>query len=230
MAEPDPASPAGVERLYRFVLLILQLVMGAELVLLILRERWMHAALLAGLMAAILAPLLLRRGRRPLVPVEVQIVFVLFLFATLFLGELLDYYERIWWWDLALHGTAGLLLGLFGFMLVFMLNEDEAVDLHMRPGFVALFAFFFSVGLGGLWEVLEFTLDQAFGWNMQKPMWGDPSGLTNTMWDLVLDSIGAGIASFLGWRYMKRPRKHYFAGWARRFVDRHPRLFEPKGR
>lgn len=223
---PDPA--AASRRLYLAVLGILQLTMGTQLLLLLLREQWMHAVLLGVLMAAILAPLVARGKRHPFIPLELQIVVVLFLFATLFLGELLDYYERIWWWDLALHGTAGLLLGLVGFMIVFILNEDEAVDLHMRPSFVALFAFFFSVGLGALWELLEFGLDQAFGWNMQKPMWNDPSGLTNTMWDLILDSTGAAIASIAGWRYMKRARKDYFSGWARRFVERHPHLFEPK--
>ena len=49
---------------------------------------------------------------------------------------------------MTLHTTSGVLLGMVGFMFVYILNEDEKVDLHMRPAFLAFFAFFFAVGLG----------------------------------------------------------------------------------
>jgi uncharacterized membrane protein YjdF len=63
----------------------------------------------------------------------------------------------------------------------------------MNPGFVALFAFVFAIALGTLWEIFEFAMDQIFGLEMQKPMFGDPSGLTDTMWDMIVNAIGAGI-------------------------------------
>ncbi|MEO7854887.1 MAG: hypothetical protein ABIR94_21955 [Rubrivivax sp.] len=59
-----------------------------------------------------------------------------------------------------LHSTSGLLLGLVGFLLVYVLTESRRIDLHMRPGFVALFAFAFAVTVGVLREIFEFAADQ----------------------------------------------------------------------
>ena len=200
--------------------------MASELVLLILNQRWLHVFLVVNIMTLMILPVLLRRRRLMVdIPSEVQILAVLFIFAALFLGEVLDYYGRFWWWDLLLHGTAGLLLGLLGFMIVYMLNEDRQVDMQMHPAFLALFAFSFSVALGALWEVFEFAMDQIFGLNMQKTMLGDPSGLTDTMWDLILDAAGAAIVSIAGWRYFRRTRTAYVDGWVRRFIARNPQLF-----
>jgi uncharacterized membrane protein YjdF len=110
-------------------------------------------------------------------------------------------------------------------MIVYMLNENRHVDLHMRPSFLALFAFFFSLGIGALWEVFEFAMDRMLGLNMQKPMLGDPSGLTDTMWDIVVDAVGAAVISLVGWRYLLRVRTSHVDGWARRFIERNPQLF-----
>jgi hypothetical protein len=218
-------SPRLARRAHLGVLIVLQTVMAGELGLLIYRQQWLHAFLVASIMAATLLPVALGKRLPVRIPSELQILAILFIFATLFLGEVRDYYERFWWWDLALHGTAGLLLGLLGFLIVYMLNENDHVDLHMRPSFVALFAFFFAVGLGALWEIFEFAMDQAFDTNMQKPMLGDPSGLTDTMWDLIVDTLGAMIVSLAGWRYLKRRRRAFVDDWARRFIARNPQLF-----
>jgi hypothetical protein len=224
----QPVRPphSGARKVYRAVFAAVQLIMAAELALLVAGGRWQHAFLVAGVMLAFLFPVALRRGREPLIPVEIQLFAVLFIFATLFLGEVRDYYERIWWWDLALHTSAGLLLGVLGFLVVYILNADEAVDMHMRPAFLALFAFFFATALGGLWEVFEFAMDQTFGLTMQKPMFGDPSGLTDTMWDLIVNAIGAAAASLAGWRYISRARRHGLVSRIRRFIAKHPQIFE----
>jgi hypothetical protein len=224
------ASAKSARRVYLGLFLGVQLIMAVELVLLVGSGNWQHAFLVAGVMIAFVFPVVVRRGREPLIPAEIQIFVVLFVFATLFLGEVRDYYERIWWWDLALHSSAGILLGLLGFLVVYILNEDEAVDLHMRPSFVALFAFFFATGLGALWEIFEFAMDEIFGLTMQKPMLDDPSGLTDTMWDLIVNTAGAALVSLAGWRYLSRPRSDYLDSRIRRFIARHPQLFERKPR
>ncbi len=197
--------------------------MAIQLVLLLIEQEWPQAFFVAGIMALTLAPVVLRMPVE--IPSEIQIVAVLFVFATLFLGEVRDYYERFWWWDAVLHTTSGLLLGMVGFMFVYILNEDRHVDLHMRPSFVALFAFFFAVGLGALWEIFEFGMDQFFGTNMQPPTPGDPSGLTDTIHDLIVDTVGAGIVGIGGWRYLTRARTSYVDNWARRFIERNPQIF-----
>ncbi len=188
------------------ILSVLHLVMAVEVVLLIVEQQWMHVFLVVGIMVVMLSPVFLKARLPVKLPHEVQIVAIAFVFAALFLGEIRGYYERFWWWDLALHGTAGFLLGILGFMIVYILNENEQVDVHMRPSFVALFAFCFSQALGALWEIFEFAMDNLFGLTMQKPTLGDPSGLTDTMWDLQVNAVGAVVISLVGWRYLRRAR------------------------
>jgi uncharacterized membrane protein YjdF len=216
--------PSAETRAHLALLTLLELVMAVQLVLLLLRGDVAQAAFVAGIMAVTLAPALSRRLSVE-IPTEVELVAVLFIFATLFLGEVRDWYERYWWWDMALHTSSGLLLGMLGFMIVYVLNEDQAVDMHMRPAFVALFAFFFAVGLGAIWEVFEYAMDLFAGTNMQPATPGDPSGLTDTMHDLIVDTIGAAVVAAWGWRYLKRPHKARLDSWASRFIARHPRLF-----
>ena len=219
-ASTSPASG----RAHLAVLVLLELVMAVQLAFLVIRGDWPQVAFVAGIMAVILAPALSRRLSVE-IPSEIELTAVLFIFATLFLGEVRDWYERYWWWDAALHTGSGLLLGMLGFIIVYVLNEDEAVDMHMRPAFVALFAFFFAVGLGAIWEVFEFAMDQWFGTNMQPATANDPSGLTDTMQDLIVDTIGAAAVSLWGWRYLRRPHRQRIDSWAARFIARHPRLF-----
>ena len=221
MNRPAPANRA--RRAHLAILAVLQLVMAVQLVLLLMRGDWPQAFFVAGIMILTLAPLLFRLPVD--IPSEMQIVAILFVFATLYLGEVRDYYQRFWWWDMALHTTSGLLLGLFGFMFVYMLNEDRHVDLHMRPGFIALFAFFFAVGIGGLWEIFEFAMDHYAGTDMQPATPGDPSGLTDTIHDLIVDTIGAAIVSLAGWRYLARARTSRIDNWAKRFIERNPQIF-----
>jgi uncharacterized membrane protein YjdF len=225
MTIPSKSERSRTQSAHLLLVGAMQLVLAVELLALAARGHWLHVFLVTGVMAICLTPVLFRKRLPVEVPSEIQIAVVLFTFATLFLGEVWSYYERFWWWDLALHGTAGLLLGLFGFLTVYMLNENRAVDLHMRPSFVALFAFFFAVGIGALWEIFEFGMDQIFGLTMQKPMFGDPSGLTDTMWDLILDTLGAAIVSVLGWRYLKRVRRAPVEHWFGSFIARNSGLF-----
>lgn len=217
----NPHGRIGVaRRAHVLVLLVLQSVMAFELVLLVLDGRWQHVFLVAAVMAGTLAPELLRNRLPVEIPSEVQILAILFVFATIFLGEVRDYYERIWWWDLALHTTAGLLMGLLGFLIVFVLNQSPDVQLKMRSSFVALFAFAFALALGSLWEVFEFTMDRAFGLTMQKPMAGDPSGLTDTMWDLIVNLAGAAVVSVAGWFYVRQSRRRHVDTWIAKFIRR----------
>jgi uncharacterized membrane protein YjdF len=222
--KPKPPRDRA-ERIHLGLVIVLQALMALELVVLLYRSQWVTAFLVLAIMAIMLSPPIIGRQFRIIIPSEFQIMAILFVFSALFLGEIRSYYERLWWWDIALHTSSGLLLGILGFLLVYVLNESERVDLHMRPRFVALFAFLFAVTVGTLWEIFEFAMDQTVGTNMQKPMLGDPSGLTDTMWDLVVDTLGALVISTLGWWYMSRRERSFIEKWIRKFIERNPRLF-----
>lgn len=189
-------------------------------------QQWLTAAVTIGILLITFIPLLLAHRFRVVIPSEFELLAIAFVFASLFLGEVRGFYTRFWWWDIVLHTASGFLLGIIGFLLVHVLNEIEEVGLHMKAGFVAFFAFLFALGMGALWEIFEFSMDSLFGLNMQKPMFGDASGLTDTMWDLIVDAIGALSIALLGYIYLKTARRRSFLQrWILAFIRHNPRLF-----
>ncbi len=244
---PDSGSHAAASfheywrsrpRVLRGIDALLKLALIAELAFAVWDRMWLTAAVSVGILAVTLLPHVLRRRFRLVFPYELEIFAIVFVFASLFLGEVHGYYAAYPWWDSLLHASSGLLLGIFGFLLVYALNERDDLGLNLKPGFVAFFAFLFALGMGTLWEIFEFSMDQLAGTNMQKPMFNDPSGLTDTMWDLILDASGAAVISLMGYVYLKSPAPDSFLErWIVVFIQQNPRIFgrnvllgTPKGR
>lgn len=215
--------------IHRRLTFILQVILVAEVLLAVWGQQWLAAVLTSGIILITLGPFFLAKFFRVFIPPEFVVLTIGFIFASLFLGEIHGYYTRFWWWDIALHSCSGFLLGIIGFLLVYVLNETEEIGVHMKPGFVALFAFLFAVGIGAMWEIFEFGMDSLFAMNMQKEMLGDPSGLTDTMWDLIVDTLGALIISVLGYSYIKTSRNESFLErWIHSFIKNNPQFFNRK--
>lgn len=208
---------------------VLQIILVAGLVAAIWEQHWFNVFLISGIVIITFFPIFLKKRFEVEIPAEFKLMAIGFIFASVFLGEVHDYYDRFWWWDIVLHTSSGFLLGIIGFLLVYVLNETEQISLDMKPGFVAFFAFLFALGMGVVWEIFEFTIDQLFATNMQKPMLGDNSGLTDTMFDLIVDTIGALIIAVLGYGYMKaKQNESFLRRWIHNFIQNNPRLFRRK--
>ena len=221
-------AKTGFDRVQNHLTAILRLTIVAGIMLEIGEGLWLNVALATLILLSTFLPALFARRINVHIPPEFEVLTIAFIFASLFLGEARDYYSRFWWWDIALHTTSGGLLGVLGLLLVYVLNETPRIDLHMRPAFVALFAFCFALAVGAAWEIFEFSMDQFFGMNMQKPMLGDPSGLTDTMVDLMVDALGALLVAVAGYFYMARGNESIIDRGIRRFIARNPRLFQRK--
>ena len=219
----DPAA-----RVHRWVVLIIVAIMAIDLVVVLVERQWLNALLTLTIGSLLLGSTLASERFSVAVPYEFQLMALVFVFAALFLGEVRSFYVRYWWWDIVLHTASGFLLGIFGFLLVYVLNESKVVAIQMLPRFVALFAFLFAVAVGALWEIFEFTMDRTVGTRMQKPMLGDASGLTDTMWDLIVDTVGATAIALLGWWRMVSRQRSFIDVWIEKFVDQNPRLFSRK--
>jgi hypothetical protein len=165
-----------------------------------------------------LAPLFVARWADVHVPPSFIAAVAFFVGATLFLGEVFDFYERIWWWDMAMHGTSAVAFGLIGFVLVFMMFQGDRFAAPPLP--LAFLAFCFAIFIGTAWEIFEFAMDQLFGLNMQK------SGLMDTMGDLIVNMVGALIGSATGFAYLKGQSRGGLAGMIYEFVERNPRFFQ----
>lgn len=209
----------GTDRIHRWLTLILLLIMMAGLTFALYEHQWLNAFLTSGILVLTLLPAMLGRRFRVYIPPDIQLIAAVFIFSSLFLGETRGYYVKFWWWDILLHTGSGFLLGILGFLLVYVLNEQEDISLSINPGFVALFSFTFAVAIGAMWEIFEFVMDQSLGLNMQK------TGLVDTMSDLIVDTIGAAGVAAIGYGYMKSNTSSFLSRWIRVFVEKNPRLF-----
>jgi len=151
------------------------------------------------------------------IPEEIEIIITLFIFGSLFLGEGHSYYTYYWWWDIILHLGSAITLGFIGFTILYVLYKGNKI--LAKPSTLAFFSFAFALAFGALWEIFEFSMDQLFGFNMQK------SGLMDTMADLIIDTAGALVASLFGYLYIKNKRFFLITGMMKRFVNNNPELF-----
>jgi hypothetical protein len=148
-----------------------------------------------------LTPYILKEKFHVKLPQTLELVIILFLYATLFLGEVQDYYNVFWWWDVLMHGIAALALGFIG--VGFLYELDKKTVIKANPLSLVFFGFCFAVAIGTIWEIIEFTIDQFFGTNMQK------SGLMDTMGDLIVTVVGGFIVAFFGFFYLRKQNKKF---------------------
>ena len=156
-------------------------------------------------------PSILQKRFGVYLPARLEITITLFIFAAQVLGEIGDFYEKISWWDTMLHTTSGVILGLVGFLFVYLLNEKGDANVNLSPIFVVIVAFCFAITMGVFWEFFEFGADRLFGYNMQKFRMPGDDGLVDTMEDLIVDAIGACVACIGGWIYMKKKKDTLFS-------------------
>lgn len=153
------------------------------------------------------------------IPNYTAITYYIFLYCSIYLGDVRNFYYIIPHWDTILHCFSGAMLGALGFTLVRILNDSERVHVVLSPIFICLFALCFAVTSGVVWECYEFFGDSLFGLNMQKFRLVDGTlligqdALNDTMIDLIVDSLGAlvvvlgGYASMKGKEYYRKKKK-----------------------
>jgi uncharacterized membrane protein len=124
-----------------------------------------------------------------------------FLFSTQYLGELVGFYYTLWWWDLLLHGFAGMYAVVVGIYLTKgIIKKEKGVTDRRFLLFIALFAFSFSVVLSVLWEIFEYAADTLVNTNMLQ------EGLKDTFEDLI---AGVGVALLTSIIVLIYPRAVY---------------------
>lgn len=186
----------------------------------------------------LLLPTIFSKRTKISIPTPFQVIILLFIFASMYLGEVHNFFYRIWWWDIMLHSTSAVILGYLGFILIYALNKDRNIDVKLSPFFIALFTFCFASAIGVIWEIFEFVVDSAFGVNMQKARdlervygyFDTRLGLIDTMRDFIVNTIGALFVSILGYYYSKKKMgsESTFVKLKDQFINENPNLFENK--
>ena len=139
------------------------------------------------------------------IPNYMEVFYFIFLYCAIYLGEVRNFFFIIPYWDLILHTFSGAMLGVLGFSLVNIMNTSKKVQVTLSPAFTMLFSFCFALAVGGVWEIYEFVMDGLLGMNMQKFMLENGTqligraALADTMEDMIVDAIGAGVMCVIGY-------------------------------
>ncbi len=223
-----PKTISRAEHILQWISYLLRVSVLVALGLSLLFGQWLTAFECLLIFISFNLPALLERNLEIKLPTEFELSITLFLYASLFLGSVQNFYGMFWWWDGFLHTISGFILGFAGFLILYSLYRLKRFS--MSAFLLSMFSFCFAIALGTLWEIFEFGLDQIFGMNMQE------SGIVDTMWDLIVDSLGALLASVLGYLYVKYKRSPlgFFDQLLRRFLSHNRQHFfhkkKPKGR
>lgn len=144
------------------------------------------------------------------IPNTMEVLYFIFLYCAIYLGEVRNFYYLIPHWDTILHAFSAAMLGALGFSLVNILNNAERLKVNLSPLFVALFAFCFALAAGAIWEIYEYSFDGLLSLNMQKFALEDGTllvghqALSDTMYDIIVDAVSALITSIIGYFSIKK--------------------------
>ncbi|WP_056969184.1 hypothetical protein [Lacticaseibacillus thailandensis] len=130
-------------------------------------------------------PTLIRRHTQIDLPILLEVLVLLFIFAAEILGEIHNFYGTFPYWDVMLHVINGFLAAAIGLSLVEILNQKDLFHSELSPLLLVLLAFTFSMTIGVLWEFFEFTMDRWFNLDMQKDV------VVHTLRSVLLNPTGA---------------------------------------
>ena len=167
-------------------------------------------------LAVMIIPTLMERKLCIPIPNYMCVLYFVFLYCAIYLGEVRSFYYIIPYWDTILHAFSGAMLGTLGFSIISVFNNAQRVDFQLSPFFVAMFAFCFALTVGALWEIYEYVFAGLLSLNMQKFMEKDGvllvgrEALMDTMHDIIVDAVSAFIISTIGFFQYKIERLKRF--------------------
>ena len=171
-------------------------------------DYWLLLAYCLAGLGCLIVPWFVRKKFKYTISDPMLIMYAAFVFASLFLGTLMNFYYIFFHWDTFLHLMSGITLGILGYALADIVSKTQKIKYnHM---FVTIFAFCFATTMGVFWEIYEFAIDSVLGTNTQR--WADEYGvpfvgqtaLFDTMKDLIANSIGALAVCIWGHMRLKR--------------------------
>lgn len=122
-------------------------------------------------------------------PTAISVACAIFVFLACCLGTAMDFYHKIWFYDLAMHGVSGFLCCAIIFMFIMDWNGSK-----LSPMGCLVTIFGFSMGVAALWEVMEYASDFITGGDAQRvleSMAAGKSPISDTMEDIIAALVGS---------------------------------------
>jgi len=164
------------------------LFMAIILVASVIEEAWFDASVAAAGIVSGLIPFILEKVFKTEFDAKMKVAYILFLFASQYLGSIVGLYSN-GWWDTFLHVLSGVFIAFLGYDFFSRLDDD--IRLEMPKRFVFVYIVVFAMAGAALWEMYEFTSDLVLNTTMQG------NGNDDTMIDIIAGSFGGILAAFL---------------------------------
>lgn len=190
------------------VYMVLRLLVILVLILQIFNQNWENVFYALLTLLLLIVPSVVQMTFKIELPITLEIIILLFIFAAEILGEIDDFYLKYSNWDTMLHTMNGFLSAAIGYSLVDILNKSKKVKFELSPIFICIVAFSFSMTIGVIWEFFEFSMDTFFAMDTQKDtiiclinsVSIDPSGAMTSISDIknvMIDGQALNINGYL---------------------------------
>lgn len=177
------------------IALLFEIILIVAAIINIVTRQWKNLTLTLLAIVCLTLPFLISRIaniKNIVLPSSFQSITLIFVFLAQYLGEIKKFYQIFWWWDLLLHAIFGSYAVIIALCLIRgTIRKRQEITKQRFTLFAIIFAFSFSVALGILWELFEFTGDYIFKTNMVK------GGLEDTSTDLLIKVLAAFITSII---------------------------------
>ena len=155
------------------------------------------------------------------IPNLLDFVLISFGFSGFILGDVLNFYGKIPYWDSILHTFSGIVIAYVGFIVIEYLDKEYTIPLSVSPLFMSVIVVSVALAIGAVWEIGEYTVDDIFHTNNQQymqstratlydeddiPLQGH-AALDDTMKDLMLDLAGAIVVATIEYKKIERKQK-----------------------
>lgn len=123
--------------------------------------------------------------------------YFLFLLLALVMGCILNFYSKIWWFDLLVHFLSGIATSMVAFIL---LQKNKLI--HRKYKWIGfLFIIMTTIGIAACWEYFEFVCDKIFQADAQ---WVALTGVGDTMTDMMIATLGGILSSIYYLYYLSK--------------------------
>lgn len=222
MSSPDisPKSPSLDDRIQYYIMLLLKLSVVIAMLFALYFKAWGAVGYSVLTLLLMFLPRLIKSRAKVNLPIEFDVVLVIFVYAAVFLGKAGLAYNHFWWWDVVLHTSSGFILGFIAFLMLYVKVQQKKIQASRL--LIGLIIFSIALAFGAVWEIFEYGLAEVFGGNITA------AGLRDTIQDLIVDGLGGLVMAKIGVGQIFDHKQGFIARWAYNFIQANPHLRKAK--
>jgi hypothetical protein len=178
---------------------ILRLVVLAAGVYQLLFGRLVMAGFIGVCLLAIIFPGVVTRGRVKALPLEFELILFIMVTLQFVIGETLNFYNKIPYFDKLVHFSLPFFMGYIIALLAYTMYATGNLRASLGPAMVIIVLV--SLGVGAVWEIIEYLSDVFLHTYLQGSLTASP--LVDTMHDLIVDTLGGIFGAIIALRYIR---------------------------